>query len=95
LTKAFDRVRLSDIINILIAKETPDTIVRAVCSLNMNNMTKVKAGDTYTEEIPTPGGIRQGDRMLRVAEMKTLGTIMGKTRIYRIRNTDIREQEEH
>jgi len=24
-------------------------------------MTKVKAGDTYTEEIPTPGGIRQGD----------------------------------
>jgi len=30
--------------------------------------------------------------MLRVAEMKTLRTIMGKTRIYRIRNTDIREQ---
>jgi len=27
----------------------------------MNNMTKVKAGDIYTEEIPTPGGIRQGD----------------------------------
>jgi len=59
LTKAFDRVRLSDIINILIAKETPDTIVRTVRRLNMNNMTKVKAGDTYTEE--TPEGIRQGD----------------------------------
>jgi len=39
LTKAFDRVRLSDIINILIAKETQDTIVRAVRSLNMNHMT--------------------------------------------------------
>jgi len=63
LTKAFDRVRLSDILNILIAKETPDTIVRAVRSLNKNNMTKVKAGDTYTEEIPTPGGIRQSDSL--------------------------------
>jgi len=63
LTKAFDRVRFSNIINILIAKETPDTIVRAVRSINMNNMTKVKAGDTYTEEIPTPGGIRQGDSL--------------------------------
>jgi len=31
-------------------------------------------------------------RMLRVAEMKTLRTIMGKTMIDRIRNTDIREQ---
>jgi len=30
-------------------------------------------------------------RLLRVAEMKTLRTIMGKTRIDRIRNTDIRE----
>jgi len=30
-------------------------------------------------------------RMLRVAEIKTL-TIMGKTRIARIRNTDIRKQ---
>jgi len=27
----------------------------------MNNMAKVKAGDTYTEEIPTPGGTKQGD----------------------------------
>jgi len=63
LTKAFDWVCLSDIINILIAKKTPDTIVRAVRSLNRNNMTKVKAGDTYTEEIPTPGCIRQGDSL--------------------------------
>jgi len=63
LTKAFDKFRLSDIINILIAKETPDTMVRAVRSLNMDNMTKVKAGDTYTEEIPTPGGIRQSDSL--------------------------------
>jgi len=31
-------------------------------------------------------------RMLRVAEMNTLRTIMGKTRIDRIRNTEIREQ---
>jgi len=31
-------------------------------------------------------------RMLRVAEMKTLRTIMGKRRIDQIRNTSIREQ---
>jgi len=31
-------------------------------------------------------------RMLRVAEMETLRTTMGKTRIDRIRNIDVREQ---
>jgi len=55
----FDGLSIGDLLTfktgppcILIAKETPDTILRAVRSLNMNNMTKVKAGDTYTEEIP-------------------------------------------
>jgi len=40
-----------------------------------------------TREVPN-----KTKRMLRVAEMKTLRTVMGKTRIDRIRNTDIREQ---
>ena len=54
LTRAFDRVRLSDIINILISKETPDTIVRAVRSLNMNNTTKVKA---YSQKLYLLGSV--------------------------------------
>jgi len=76
VTKAFDRVRLSDIINILIAKKTPDIIVRAVRSLNMNNMTKVKARDTYTEEIPTPGGIRQRDSLSPFLFNRLMDTII-------------------
>jgi len=40
------------------------TIVRAVRTLNKNNMTKIKAEDTYMEEVPTPRqGIRQGDSL--------------------------------
>jgi len=45
---------------------------------------------TYGME--TRGETNKTKRMLRVAEMKTFRTIMGKTRINRIRNTDIREQ---
>lgn len=93
LTKAFDRVRLYDIVNILMAREAPDTIVRAIHNLNMNNRTRVKAGDTYTEEIPTPGGIRQGDslspflfnllmdRIIEEVSSLNIGYRMGQKRI--------------
>ncbi|CAG9839124.1 unnamed protein product, partial [Diabrotica balteata] len=61
LTKAFDRVRLGYSLNILIENETPTSITKILHNLNNNNVTKVRAGDEFTENIPTPGGIRQGD----------------------------------
>ena len=63
LTKAFDRVRLPDIINILKDKNVPDNIVRNIRKLNVDNTTQVKVDNDLTQDIPTPGGIRQGDSL--------------------------------
>lgn len=41
--------------------EAPANITKIIHNLNSNNLTKVKAGDPFTEIMPTPGGIRQGD----------------------------------
>lgn len=53
LTKAFDRVRLGDILNILIENKTPTSITKIDHNLNNNNVTKVIAGHQFTENIPT------------------------------------------
>jgi len=45
-----------------------------------------------TYGIETSEKTNKTKRMLRIAEMKTLRTIMGKTRIDRIRITDITKQ---
>lgn len=64
LTKAFDKVQLSDVTNILIEKETPANIVKVIRNLNNGNSTQIKAGRQHTtKSIPTPGGIRQGDSL--------------------------------
>lgn len=63
LTKAFDKVRLTDVINLLKEKESPDNLVKVIHCLNTGNYTKIKAGDNYTKNIRTPGGIRQGDSL--------------------------------
>ena len=62
LTMAFDRVRLGDILNILIENKLPANI-RTINDPNTNNTMKVKAGDQLIENITTPGGIRQGDSL--------------------------------
>lgn len=63
LTKAFDRVRLGDILHILMEDKAPANITKIIHKLNSNNVTKVKAGDQFTENIPTPGAIRQSDSL--------------------------------
>ena len=63
LTLTFDRVRVADILSILIENKVPVNITRTIHNLNTNNATKVKAGDQLTENIPTPGGIRQADSL--------------------------------
>ncbi|CAG9829667.1 unnamed protein product [Diabrotica balteata] len=55
LTKVFDRVRLGDILNILIENKTPTNTKKIVHNLNNNNVTKGRGGDQFTENIPTPG----------------------------------------
>ena len=63
LTMAFDRVGLGDILYILIENGAAANITKIIHNLNIENVTKVKAGDQFTANIPTPGGIRQGDSL--------------------------------
>jgi len=63
----------------------------------MRKDSKVRINKTCIRPIMTYGietreETNKTKRMLRVAEMKTLRTILGKTRIDRIKNIDIREQ---
>ena len=78
LTKAFDRVRLGDILNMLIETKTPSSITKIIHNLNNNNVTKVRAGDQFTENIPTPGGIRQGDSLSPFLFNLLMGKIINK-----------------
>ena len=63
LTMVFDRVPLGDILSILIESKVPANITRTIHNLSTNNTTKVKTRDQLTENIPIPGGIRQGDSL--------------------------------
>jgi len=59
----------------------------------MQKDSKVRIYKTCIRPIMTYGiETNKTKRMLRAAEIKTRRTIMGKTRIDQVRNTDIREQ---
>jgi predicted oxidoreductase len=59
LTKAFDRIKLNDVVNALQKKNTPQRIK----DLNTGNITQLKVNETLTKEIATTSGIRQRDSL--------------------------------
>ena len=61
----FHGVHLGDILSTLTENMVPTNITRTIHKLNMDNATKVKAGDQLTGNIPTPGGIGHGDSLSR------------------------------
>lgn len=63
LTKAFDKVRLTDVLQILTKRQSPSQITKLIKNLNTGNVTKIKSGEHTTPNIKTPGGIRQGDSL--------------------------------
>ena len=60
---AFDRLQLGDILSILTENKVSANITGTIHSLNTNNATKVKTGPQLTENITTPGRIRQDDSL--------------------------------
>lgn len=61
LKKAFDRVRIADIIDILQEHRTPVNYINVIKELNKNNRTQIKTSQGLTEQGPILTGIRQGD----------------------------------
>ena len=58
LTQAFDRVKLDDVVPLLLKKEVHHRIITIINKLNTNNYT---SADNLSDKIPLTTGIRQGD----------------------------------
>lgn len=58
LTKAFDKVRLNDVVDILEKEHVPRTIIDIIRQLNHNTSTHILVNKKLIEEIKTPTGIR-------------------------------------
>lgn len=63
LTKAFNRVRLKDVIRFLRKRKINKNIMTVIKKLNTNNTTKIKIDGTLTESVPVTTGVRQGDNL--------------------------------
>ena len=94
LTKAFDRVRLADILKLLRSRNIAHEIRAIIKEMNTNNSTFVRAENQLTKKIPIHTGIRQGDSLSPtlfnlvmdeiIKEVKTAG------RGYRMGNKEIK-----
>jgi hypothetical protein len=63
LTKAFDRIQLEDVINVLLEKPVPPSIAKVIRNINSNSSTRIRVNGELSAEIPTPTGVRQGDSL--------------------------------
>lgn len=81
LTKAFDRVKLEDILNIFREKNAPKNIIRIIRDLNTNNTTQFRVGNRLTREIKTYLGIKQGDSLSPMLFNLIMDKIMEAVRV--------------
>jgi hypothetical protein len=63
LTKAFDRVRLADVIECLREREVPEQIVRVIKELNTDTTAIIRSYNQTSGRIIMKNGIRQGDSL--------------------------------
>ena len=59
--KAFDRVRLKDIIHLLYDIHIPHNLVKPIENIYMENLIQAKINGKLTNPIPAGNSIRQGD----------------------------------
>lgn len=63
LSKAFDMIRIRDVILTLQRRGIADNIIQIIKNLNTNNLTQIKTELGTTHKIPVADGIRQGDSL--------------------------------
>lgn len=80
LEKAFDLVRLSDIIKILKEKEVPEDIIGAIIAMNTCTSTHIMVNGSLTREVPVSTGIRQGDSLSPLLFNLVMDTIIEEVR---------------
>jgi len=80
LVKAFDRVKLQDVITILMNKQVPLNMVRIIKDMYTNTKTRVKVGEQLTKEMKCTAGIRQGDSLSPALFNLVMDEIIKQTR---------------
>ena len=63
LTKAFDRVRLADVVDCLRDREVPEQIVSIIKELNTDMTARIKSNNQTSRCITIKNGVRQGDSL--------------------------------
>lgn len=80
LSKAFDNIRVSDVVNVLTERGAGRKLTNIIKDLNTNNKTKVKTPTHISETVPITDGIRQGDSMSPTLFNLIMDKIIGKVK---------------
>mgnify|MGYP000420915844 FL=1 len=63
LTKAFDRVRIDDIVHLLYKRDIPINIIQTIEDIYHGTTIQARINGNLTGDIPIHSGIRQGDSL--------------------------------
>jgi len=63
LTKAFDRVKLADVIECLREREVPEQIIKVIKELNTDTTARIRSNNQTSRPIIIKDGVRQGDSL--------------------------------
>lgn len=80
LTKAFDRVRLTDVLRILKSRKISPRIVTIIKELNSGNITFIKMENSLNKKILISNGIRQGDSLSSILFNVIMDEIIKETK---------------
>ena len=80
LAKAFDRVRLKDVLTILKRKEAPSDLVALIEDINTQTITQIRTDEGLSDPVRTPTGVQQGDSLSPALLSLIMDEIISKVR---------------
>lgn len=91
--KAFDRIRLKDVIRLLQNRGIPTNLIHTIRNIYTENYVQIKLGQKLTNPIPANNGIRQGDSLSPLLFNRVMDEIIKKLkngRGYKMENQEIK-----
>ena len=93
LTKAFDRVRIDDIVHLLYKRDIPINIIQTIEDIYHGTTIQARINGNLTGDIPIHSGIRQGDSLSPMLFNIIMDKIIKKVRLsngYYLGDTEIK-----